>query len=250
VDISTSRIVYDGEPCLIGFFRDITERKEAHETLEREDRVLRELLKSQDRERQLIAYEIHDGLAQHLAAAIMQFEALRQLKERSPEEALRGCDAGLDMLRRSLAEARRLISGLRPPILDESGIVAAIGHLVHDIASQGGPEVEYRTRIKFDRLEPVLENAVYRIVQECLTNAHRYSESDKVLIELVQQESRLRIEVKDWGVGFDSSVRRDDCFGLEGIKERARLFGGHATVTSALGEGTEIVVELPLATVE
>ena len=128
---------------MIGFFREITERKEAQQALQREHQVLRDALKSQDRERQLIAYEIHDGLAQYLAAAIMQCEAPRQLEGRNPEEVLRCCDGGVDLLRKSLAEARRLISGLRPPILDESGIMAAIEHLVEDIAAHGGPRIAY-----------------------------------------------------------------------------------------------------------
>jgi PAS domain S-box-containing protein len=245
-DITASPIKYGGTDCLVGFFRDITERKEVGEKLKREHRVLRELLKSQDRERQLIAYEIHDGLAQHLIAAMMHLESVPLLKDRDLEVAMNSCQAGLDMLRKSLAEARRLISGLRPPILDELGVVAAIGHLIHDISAQGGPKVEYRNRIQFDRLEPVLENAVYRVVQECLTNAHRYSKSDTVRIDLVQHERRLRIEVKDWGIGFDPKAAHEGRFGLEGIKERARLFGGHATVTSSPGEGTQIVVDLPL----
>ena len=246
-DITASLIVYGGSPCMIGFFRDMTERKEAQEALGREHRVLRELLKSQDRERQLIAYEIHDGLAQQLVGSIMQCETVRSLKDRNPAEANRRCDEGLDMLRRSLAETRRLISGLRPPVLDELGVLAAIGHMVRDITAAGGPEIDYRSDVKFERLEPSLENAIYRVVQECLTNAHRYSRSSKVLIELIQDHGHLRIKVTDWGVGFDPSVKREGSFGLEGVRERARLLGGHATVSSVPGEGTQINVELPLA---
>lgn len=150
------------------------------------------------------------------------------------------------MLRRSLAEARRLISGLRPPILDESGIMAAIGHLVHDIAAEGGPEVEVHSRIRFDRLDPVLENAVYRIAQECLTNALRHSHSEKVRIDLVEQNGQIRIEVADWGVGFDPGTVAEDRFGLDGIRERARILGGRTEITSKIGAGTTVVVELPM----
>lgn len=246
VDITTNNIQYAGEYCAVGFFRDVTERKKNHEELEREHRVLRHLLDSQDRERQLIAYEIHDGLAQHLAAAIMQFETIHQSEGNIPARISNNCDAGLDMLRRSLSEARRLISGLRPPILDESGIVAAIGHLVHDITARGGPEVEVHSRVRFDRLAPVLENAIYRIAQECLTNAHLHSQSERVRIELIEQEERIQIEVTDWGVGFDTTTVAENRFGLAGIRERARILGGRAEISSVVGEGTRVFVELPM----
>ena len=225
---------------------EIEERKKNQEELEREHRVLRHLLDSQDRERQLIAYEIHDGLAQHLAAAIMQFETIHQSEGNLPARISSNCDAGLDMLRRSLSEARRLISGLRPPILDESGIVAAIGHLVHDITARGGPEVEVHSRVRFDRLDPVLENAIYRIAQECLTNAHLHSHTEKVRIELIEQEERIRIQVTDWGIGFDPGTIAENRFGLAGIRERARILGGRAEISSVVGEGTKVFVELPM----
>ena len=237
-DITTNNIHYNGELCAIGFFRDVTERRKNHEALRREHQVLRHLLASQDRERQLVAYEIHDGLAQHLAAAIMQFETIHQAAPTITEQVSHNCQAGLDMLRRTLAEARRLISGLRPPILDESGIVAAIGHLAHDLATRGGPLVEVHSQVRFNRLDPVLENSVYRIAQESLTNAHRHSGSDKVRIDLVEEDGWLRIEVTDWGSGFDPEIVGDDRFGLDGIRERARILGGQAQVDSTIGEGT------------
>ncbi len=247
VDITTSSVQYHGEHCAIGMFRDVTERKKSQEALEREHQVLRHLLASQDRERQLIAYEIHDGLAQYLAAAIMQFETLHLEEDKVPARMPKNCAAGLDILRRSLAEARRLISGLRPPILDESGIMAAIGHLVHDITAQGGPEVEVHSRIRFDRLDPVLENAVYRIAQECLTNSCRHSHSEKVKIDLIEHEGRIRIRITDWGTGFDPEGVPENRFGLDGIRERARILGGRAEITSRIGAGTTILVELPMA---
>jgi PAS domain S-box-containing protein len=246
-DITASHITYDGEPSLIGFFRDITERKQAQEALQREHRVLRGLLQSQDRERQLIAYDIHDGLAQQLAGAIMQFETLYQSSDRNTEQAAASCGAGVEMLRKTLSEARRLISGLRHPILEESGIVAAIRDMANETAARGGPHVDYWCRVMFDRLEPVLENTIYRVVEEGLNNALRHSQSDELRIELTQEGRLLRIRITDRGVGFDPSIVREGCFGLEGIRERARLLGGNASVKSAPGEGTRITVELPLA---
>ena len=117
----------------VGSHGDITDRKRAEEALAKEHRNLKHLLQSSDHERQLIAYEIHDGLAQQLAGAIMQFQAFAHLKDKNPKDAAKAFDAGLTMLQQGHFEARRLIAGVRPPILDEAGIVEAISHLVHEV---------------------------------------------------------------------------------------------------------------------
>jgi len=83
-------------------------------------------------------------------------------------------------------------------------------------------------------------------VQECLTNACRYSQSQKVRVELVQSEGRVRIEVRDWGIGFNPAQVPGDHFGLKGIRERARLLGGAVALETAPQQGTHIRIELPL----
>ena len=246
-DIGTSRITYNNRPCLMCFFHDTTERREAQEALKRERRSLEHMLQASDHERQLIAYDIHDGLAQELAGAIMQFQVYDCLKSSNPVEAQKAYDGGLSLLRRGHAETRRLIGGVRPPILDESGVVAAIAHLVHDPVFDQGPKVELHSKIAFHRLNPIVENVIYRIVQEGLTNARNYSKSDKILVSLKQRDDRLRIEIRDWGVGFDPKTVQEDRFGLEGIRERARLLGGNCSIKSKPGKRTSIVVELPVA---
>ena len=246
-DISTTPIDYHGRPCNLGVFHDITTRKEAEEALAREYRVLRRMLEAQDRERQLVAYEIHDGLVQQLTSAAMQFDAFKQLKMDNPQQASDCFSAGLHLLRESISETRRLIAGLRPPILDEAGIVAAISHLIHDAQTHDGPEVEFHSSVKSNRLEPLLENAIFRIVQEGVANVRRHSKSDRAEIRLVQDGNQVRVQIQDWGIGFKPDTVEERCFGLAGIRERARVLGGQATVDSTPGEGTRIVVELPLA---
>lgn len=242
-DITTNRVFYKGRPCAIGFFRDITERRESHEALRKEHRVLDQLLKAQDRERQVIAYEIHDGLAQQLTAAIMLFQTI----DRKNQQASEAFDAVQALLSQSLAEARRLISGVRPPILDEYGVVPAIEYLASERVGEANVEVSVRCAVAFDRLAPVLENAIYRIVQESLSNARRHSKSDKVQVDVVQNHDRVRIVIQDWGIGFDPQNVDEKCFGLMGIRERARLLGGSADIDARPGEGSRVVVELPVA---
>ena len=230
----------------LGIVENIDERKRAQAAVERERDTLWHMLRSSDHERQLIAYDIHDGMAQQLAAAAMQFQTYSHLKDHEPTSAKTAFDAGLQMLQQSHSEARRLISGVRPPILDESGIVAALAHLTHDQQAFDGPIIEFQSDVEFRRLEPVLENAVYRIVQEALANSCQHSRSPRVRLALIQAEETLRVEVQDWGVGFDPEVVDENRFGLRGIRERARLLGGEATIHSHVGKGTFVEVKLPM----
>lgn len=245
-DITGHRILYKGRPSLLALFRDITERRKARLALEREHRTLARMLQASDHERQLIAYDIHDGLAQELAGAIMHFQVYEQLRDSHPDEARKAYEGGVMLLRKGHLESRRLISGVRPPILDESGVVAAIAHFAHDPAFEHGPTVDFRSRVTFLRLAPVLENVIYRIVQEGLTNARNHSQSPRILVSLVQRGNRLRIVIRDWGVGFDPKDVQENRFGLEGIRERARLLGGRCRIRSAPGEGTAVIVEVPV----
>lgn len=209
------------------------------------DQLLR-ALELYERDRQLLAYEIHDGCAQQLTGAMLCFQSCRQLRDANPREANDAFERGLRLLGDGLAEVRRLIGGLRPAVLDESGVVAAIGYLVNESRQQGGPEIAFRPDGQFHRLAHPLEHAVYRIVQESLTNARRHSKSPRVEVRLTQQERLIRIEVEDWGIGFDPRIVPRDRFGLQGISERARLLDGQTTIVSAPGQGTRVVVELPL----
>ncbi len=230
--------------------RDITERKKAEQQLQKEHRTLKHLLLSSDHDRQTIAYEIHDSLAQQLAGAIMQFQTFTHLKDTQPSEAANAFDAGQTMLRQAHYEARRLISGVRPPILDESGVVTAVAHLVNEHRRRKGPKIELHSEVDFDRLSPTTENTIYRIVYEALTNAVSHSKSRRVRVGMVQRGDNLQIKVQDWGVGFDPKSVAPNRFGLEGIRERARLLGGQAIVDTTIGRGTCLVVDLPLVTID
>jgi len=225
---------------------EVKERRHAEELLLKEQRYLRYLLELQDRDRQMVSYEIHDGFVQQLAAAIMQLEMFGRLTRPSDNVVWKNFEAGLQCLNDCMREARQLINGLRSPVLDELGVVAAIEDFISQNTNQDEPKIDFVHHLNRDRLAPSLENVIFRIVQESLTNARRYSHSDRLLVRVAQRDDYIRIEVQDWGIGFDPRKVGDGHFGLEGIQERARLFGGAATITSALGTGTRIVVQLPL----
>ena len=224
---------------------DITHRKESDLALAKEKGLLKHLLEMHERERQLIAYEIHDGLVQQMAGALMHLETFASSSSKPSARTRAELDIGVQLLRSGMGEARRLISGLRPPILDESGVVAAIEYLVNETRPDV-PQIDFVHDTRFDRLTAPLENAIFRIVQEALTNIRRHSHSQRAKVELVEREQMLELDIRDWGAGFELDAVRDKHFGLQGIRERARLMDGLAKIESSPGSGTRIHIEFPL----
>jgi len=239
-------VAEEGVPRAMLICADVTQQRKAEEAVGKEQELLRQVLDLFERDRQLVAFELHDGLAQQLIGALMNLEASAQLAATAPQHSRQTYREGLRLLRESIEEARRLMRGLHPPALVAFGLVSAIEHLIQENEAAGRPQIEFVASPEFQRLARPLENVIFRIVQETLTNARRHSGSDKVRVELVQQDNRVRLSVRDWGVGFDVNELRRDRFGLTGIRERARLFGGSALIDTAPGKGTCVTVELPL----
>jgi len=226
-----------------GITTDITERRRALDSLKAEQDILRRTIEVRDRERQLIAYEIHDGLVQDVAGALMQVESLRFEQNGHPSAA--GLQRVESILRRAVDEGRRLINDIRTPVLDGLGVVAALEHLIHEEDRVQVP-VEFVKDQDFDRMDPKIEEAVYRITQEALTNVGKHSHSPTARVALARQGDRLHLEVRDWGVGFSPAKAPRSSHGLRSMTERARIAGGQCTIRSAPGEGTQVVVELPI----
>ena len=232
---------------VLGLNVDVTDCERCKRSLPTEQNLLRDRLNLQAQEQKLLAYEIHDGLIQQLSAASHYLQSASRLQERDPERAAEGLQRGLKQLHHGIDEARRLINGLQPPVLEEAGVLGAVGHLVRECREMSGMDVELHHDIHFGRLERELELAVFRTIQEALNNVVRHSSSNKTRVGLTQNAERLLVEVEDWGVGFDATQVPPGHYGLKGIRDRARLLGGHATIDGEPGKGTRILVELPLA---
>jgi PAS domain S-box-containing protein len=215
--------------------------KDSQRRLEQERNLLRRLLAIQERERQLVSYEIHDGLAQYIAGALMHLQACQHA---CPPAAAREFDASLRLLQTAAEESRRLIGGLRPPALDELGLIAAVESLVAEARTEIA-EVSFTHAMPGDRLPPQLETNVFRIVQEGMSNARKHAQARRLRIELARSATGVRILVADDGRGFDPASVPEERFGLEGIRQRSRLLGGEPRITSTPGAGTTIEVTLP-----
>jgi PAS domain S-box-containing protein len=225
---------------------DITELKKSEAKLKAEQQALRRMLLASDHERRLVTYELHDGVAQQLMGALMHFQCPPSVKGRDSraDDAYR---AGMDALRQASSELRRVMNRLRTPVLDKFGLCEAI----EDVAAQlrsipGSPHIEYHYDRQLPRLESTLENSLFRIAQEAMTNACRHSRSEKIRVALVQKGGEVTLEVRDWGTGFDVNNVRENRFGLEGIRERCRILGGRLNLQSQTGEGTVVQVTFPI----
>jgi PAS domain S-box-containing protein len=225
---------------------DITELKRSEVKLKFEQRALRRMLLANDHERRLITYDLHDGVAQQLMGALMHFHCTR------PDP---GCNSkaehahrvAMDALQRSASELRRIMNRLRTPVLDRFGLVDAI----EDVAAQlrllpDAPIIEFHDDVNFKRLESTLENSLFRIAQEAMSNACSHSQSDRVSVKLAQKDEQVTLEVRDWGTGFKQDEIPQHRFGVEGIRERCCVLGGELSIKSPLGKGTTIRVTFPV----
>lgn len=226
---------------------DITAQKAAEERSARDALRLKRVLDMHERDRHLTACEIHDALAQRLVAAHIRLEAaLQQARELRPEGPCEAFEEAAELLREVIAEANRLMAGLRPSILDDFGLEAAIDSLVNEGSRPAGRDIDYSFQLDAERLVAPLETTVFRIVQEALLNIRRHSRSPRARLVIRQEGDRLRLEIEDFGVGFDPAQVPGDRFGLEAMRTRCEAFGGRLEIHSAIGQGTRLYVELPV----
>jgi signal transduction histidine kinase len=202
-------------------------------------------------ERTRLAREIHDTLAQQLTGIVLELEAADTLLNRGSERRARSSvEKARELARGALREARRSVWNLRPAPLSATGLVAAIGHEVEAWEERTGIPARFKARSvpQHPSLAPTAEVALLRIGQEALSNVARHGRAEHVDVELRAQAQELILSVRDDGIGFDpaATAPRDDCFGLDGMAERARNAGGTLTVVSSPGRGTTVTTRLPL----
>ncbi|MCU0223982.1 MAG: histidine kinase [Acidobacteria bacterium] len=224
-----------------------SKEEELQSAFERLQALTRRLEAAKEEERKAIARELHDEMGQLLTAAKINIQLLQRL---GPDDtAPRRLADTVGLLDRMIKLVRALSFELRPPLMDELGLVAALrGHLAAQ-ADRTGLEVAFSDDGLPDRLPAELEIAAFRIVQEAMTNVVRHAGATRVAVRLRAADGRLRIEVEDDGQGFDpdaaAAASGGEHFGIVGMRERAEALGGRVTLSSARGRGTAIRAELP-----
>jgi len=210
-----------------------------------EDR-LRHSIEASERERARWARELHDDTLQALGAIRV---VLSSAARTASSDVLRtSVEQAVDQLGEGITALRGLIAELRPAALDELGLVPAIEGLIEQQAAAGELEIEADVEVGSagggERLDPELENALYRVIQEALTNVVKHAGAEQVRLVLREQHGEIYVRVRDDGSGFDLT-KPTDGFGLLGMRERVELAGGELEVSSRAGEGTELRAFVP-----
>ena len=237
----------------IGIGQDISKRKQTEEALraanERLQHLSARVLNVQETERRSIARELHDEIGQLLTATKLNLQAAQDSDDPSAvSELLQESISSVDRL---LDQVRNLSLDLRPPMLDDLGLVAALRWYVRQLGQRAGLRVDFAAEFAERPVESAWETACFRVAQEALTNVVRHARAKKVFVELRRQGKEVRLSVRDDGTGFDAAAakeeaRRGASLGLLGMEERVRLAGGRCVIESSLGRGTEIHASFPL----
>ena len=226
-----------------GISTDISDLKEAHEALKKKEELLRNMIEVQEDEKQFLCREFHDGLIQYAVGSLMLLESLQ--RSRSSTEDLAMIDVVIGNLRKGIEDGRRVIRGVRPAVLDDLGLKAAVEDLI-DQFSTSPISVTCDCDPQIGRLPDSIQITAYRVVQEALSNAKKHSGADRMHIELKMLAGELCLEIRDSGCGFEVRSARKRGFGLRGMTERVRLLGGECTIESEQGAGTRVLVRLPI----
>jgi signal transduction histidine kinase len=199
-----------------------------------------------EEERKRISQSLHDEMGQNLTALQLDAGWIKRYCSNEPA-VLEVVDRMQQGIQESAAAMRRIVADMRPRVLDDLGITAAIKGLVKDVSTRTGIDVAFVPKGDLDNVEDAVKTGLYRMLQECLTNVARHAQAKSVDIVLLATEHRIEMTVIDDGCGFDPEVRsKRGSFGLFGLGERAAQLGGDVTVVSAPQAGTRITVRLPL----
>lgn len=234
-----------------GNIQDITERKEAEEELKVSREQLRNLTAhiqaAREQERTAIAREIHDELGQTLTALKIDISGLE--KEFLPEQkSLLNVTESMKSLINSTSDVvERISSDLRPGLLDDLGLIDAIDWYAREFQKRTNIECKVVLPVDISNLDRDIVTALYRITQETLTNIARHSKAKKVIIELAEKNKELILTVKDNGIGIsEKQISDSKSYGLLGMRERARYFGGDMIISGSKNKGTTIVAYFPI----
>ena len=243
--------VYDNERKRIlyveGAVEDITRRKRADEHIHT---LTQELIKAQEGERQRIARDLHDHVAQNLGALKITCETLFMNQLENPEQMKKSISNFSGVLAESISSVRDIAYNLRPPNLDQMGLIRTIAQFCEDFSEKNDLEVDFFSAgmenvcLDFD-----MEINLYRLIQEALNNVKKHSGARKVIIRIVASSPDIILRIEDNGKGFELERRMNESIhekrmGLKSMEERVRIIGGDMTIKSRPGDGTKILIKV------
>lgn len=209
------------------------------------------IILAQEEERKRISREIHDGPAQLLANLVLRTEIVERMLAKQEFTMVQNEIIDLkSQVRSSLEEMRKVIFNLRPMALDDLGLIPTLRKYVHDFEEKTKIRATFETRGKEHRMSSAMETAIFRLVQEALTNAAKHAYPTYVGVDITYQAQMIRIHIQDNGLGFkvdqlDERSKGHSHFGLIGMRERVELLEGRMEIESAANIGTKIIIHIP-----
>jgi PAS domain S-box-containing protein len=253
VDVSMDVLTLPDGPATVGFLTDITELRRAEAELRASAEETRQLYARlatvEDDERRALHAELHDQVGANLSALRLALDVVASMIERNedPLATLPHLSSAKQIAAETIAAARDLMAALRPPALDDFGLVAALQEFAEGQSARLSLPIHVSGEQLESRPSPAVEDALFRIAREALLNAAQHASANNVHVTVDQRDTLVLLTVEDDGVGFDSGTvaRLTDHWGLKNMRERARALGGTLQVDSVPGSGTRISVEVP-----
>jgi len=251
IDASISQVDENEQKFYTVILRDVTARIQAEAALRRSKEELQELGAAADvareQEKNRIARELHDELGQALTMLQMDVAWCKEKLPSAEEMFIRRLDKMAGLLVGTVAATRRIAADLRPLLLDDLGLLPAVESLVENFSQRTGVSCELAVSNPDMQLPGAHSTAVFRAVQEALTNVAKHAEAKHVEVAIEQRPTEVIVSISDDGRGFSpQDPRKEGSFGLVGLRERAYLIGGEAIIASSAGRGTTIELRLPL----
>jgi len=251
VEITGRFLIRQGRSVHIAAIRDITERKQAEEELRNSQEQFRALSAriqfAREEERTQIAREIHDELGQELTGLKMDLSWLIKRLPKNQESLISKTESMLKLVDSTIQTVRRISSELRPGVLDDLGLIAGIEWQTQDFENRSGIPCDFISSVEEIDLDRDRSTAVFRILQETLTNVSRHAKATQVKINLEESADSLILRIEDNGKGIkESEVSHPKSLGLLGMRERVLVFGGKVIITGEQGKGTTVTVKIPL----
>lgn len=242
--------------ALVGeLHRNVVEKAKLYDDLQHSktqiEALLSRVVNAQEEERKRVAAEIHDTIAQSLVGLLTRVQTCQSLLPKTSKKAQSALDELKTLALENIKEVRQIIFNLRPSTLDDLGLIPTIEHYLKKFETETKIKTSLTVHGLEGKLPPVLETAIYRVIQEAMTNVKKHAKADHVSLEILKRSGRLRLTISDNGAGFKPEKARGkspdgDSVGILGMKERVALLGGTFEVHALEGKGSKIMIEVPL----
>jgi len=234
---------------LIGYIVDnATLRRTLQETRELARNMNNISLEIQETERERIILEVHDGIAQTLASAFQHLQTIDNIRGFQEERSKQSFIRAVALIRQAIQETRGIINSITPATLDVLGLVTTVRQELKQFEKETRCRVNFQTTT-WPNLPRHMDFTIYRILHEAVNNVRKHARSRRLEVQLTQEKKRLVVRVKDWGIGFipdkEESSSSNRSLGLLSMRRRAESLRGTFKISSSLGKGTEIIVDIP-----